>query len=98
VLPSIPTLTWGTPQERVLRLAASEEARSVELEAECPDGVVAFEILRDGERSRLEGERVDATHRRLVLSVSAPVELRFRAVSSRGMMSRALHLSVESGR
>jgi WD40 repeat protein len=99
VIPPIPTLAWTGEVPRVLQLDSSSPAPTVTLEASCSDGLTGFEVVRNGERTRLQGERLDATHARLVLTIERPAgdseQLRFRAISSRGILSRALHLTVE---
>jgi hypothetical protein len=98
-LPPIPELVWAGPQLRVVRLDTSDPAPTLSLEATCPDGVAGFELLRNGERSRLEGERIDASHRRLTWTPDeipdGATHLRFRSISARGISSRALHLTIE---
>ncbi len=99
-LAAIPTLEWSTPPPRVLELPPDAAGAEVVVEASCADGIAGFELLRDGERSRLEGEAIDSKKRRLTLALGLPAsghtaEFRFRAVSARGMLSRALHLTVK---
>ncbi len=106
LLPAIPELVWGTPSappSRVLHLSAGEEPPTVTLEATCPDGIAGFEFLVGGRHARMEGEADDATHRRLTLQLARPeqgesIDYRWRAIGSRGVLSRALHLTLERGR
>jgi hypothetical protein len=98
-LPAIPTLRWKEPLPRTIRLAADSRGYAVKLEAHCEVGVSGFEVRMAGRTAFMAGEEVDATRRvlnvRLGASRESPVHFRWRAVSSRGVLSRALHISVE---
>lgn len=101
-LPTIPELQWEIAPPRVVRIGEDREQPTVSLVASCPDGVAGFELQRDGKRSRVEGKQTSTTERRLTLQLDRPesggeINYRWRAVSTTGVLSRALHLTVESG-
>ena len=99
-LPAMPELFWDPRQQRVVRLTVGQEPPVVELVGRCPEGVAGFEVLRNGERQRLTGETVSPTERRLSFQLERPtgddsIDYRWRSISTKGVMSRALHLTVE---
>jgi hypothetical protein len=99
VLPAIPTLEWQDRPARVMRTDASSPQIEVKLEAHCDDGVAGFEVRMIGRTFLQAGQAVDANHRvlsmRLAKSGAGREHVRWRAISSRGMLSRALHLTLE---
>lgn len=97
----VPTLDWSTPQPRVVVLAT--DAKEIELTALSQDarGILAFEVMRDGVRERIEAapEPDDATRARWSAKIARPVagaavELRVRAIATSGVMSRPLRIAV----
>ncbi len=99
-IPAMPELDWVSHQPRVVRLGEDQEPPEVTLVARCSEGVSGFELSRDGERQRLSGEAVSPTERRLTFQLARPaggdsIDYRWRSVGTKGVMSRALHLTVE---
>jgi len=90
----VPTITQLEPDERSPESVDGKRTRTVRYESSSSDGVHGFEVVVDG-RERFEpGEARDASRRRLSLAVEADDEartpVRVRAISTRGVMSRAL--------
>lgn len=93
-LPEIPRLDWAVPMPRVVRLAEGEEPPVLSFDAVCADGIRGFEVVRDGVRELVGADALDEL-RLAAPAEGASVDYRFRAVSARGVLSRALHLSLE---
>ena len=99
-LPAIPELVWEVKQPRVVRLTEDQDPLAVTLVARCSEGLAGFELLRDGVRRRLAGEVVSPTERRLSFQLERPadgdsIDYRWRSIGESGVLSRALHLTVE---
>lgn len=96
-LPAIPQLTWGDVPPRVIELNADERSPAVSLHSSCSDGIETVELSRDGVRWHISPESLAD----LVLEGPAPggsVDYRIRAMSSRGVLSRALHVTIQRSR
>ena len=99
-LPAMPELFWDPRQPRLVHLDEGEEPPAVTLLARCPEGVAGFELLCNGERQRLTGEKTSPTRRRLTFQLERPARgesshYRWRSIGESGVLSRALHLTVE---
>ena len=99
-LPALPALLWEVKPPRVVRLTEEKEPPAVTLVARCSEGLAGFELLRDGERQLLAGEVVSPTRRHLTFQLERPargksIDYRWRSIGEKGVLSRALHLTVE---
>ncbi len=105
ILPVVPELDWPELEmterpERVVLVAADEEPPTVTLEARCSEGLAGFEVRVAGAVSFRPVEDA-AANSTLTMELTRPapgesIDYRWRAVGASGVLSRALHLTVET--